>query len=298
MAKACLDLNTADNPLALRGWQRWGRRLRRRLVGVTGTAIGALSLLVGNQSCVTHQIGGNNYGVDREKALSTRVQLTLSYVQQGNWDAARTNLAKAKAISRRDARVFNAEAMVLQMEGELGKAERAFKTAIKRDASFSSARNNYGVFLFAQARYPEALLQFERCAKDLTYPKRAQALLNLGRVAKKMANNAKAKATLEQALRLDRALSPALLLLAQIEFEQAAYTQAKEYLRRFDQLGQPTAASLGLGLLLAREFGHQDQEASLWLALKNRFPYSEEYLVEQRRRKGAAKAASPVLPSP
>lgn len=250
-------------------------------------------ILMSLQGCVTRQTGGNNYAVDQEKALSTRVQLTLSYVQQGNWDAARTNLAKAKALKARDPRVLNAEAMVLQMEGESEKAEQAFLKALKRDSNFSSGRNNYGVFLVSQGRYPEAMAQFEHCAKDLNYTKRAQSLLNLGRVAQKMANNAKAEVSLKQALRLDRTLTPALLLLAKIEFEQASFAQAKQYLARFDQLAPPTAASLGLGIQLAREFGHHDQEASLWLALKNRFPYSEEYLAEQKRRQASDK--QPVL---
>jgi type IV pilus assembly protein PilF len=242
-----------------------------------------VALIVGLLAgCVTTTTGGRDKSVDHNAALETRVQLTLTYVQQGNRDQARVNLNKARDISSNDPRVFNAEGMLLQLEGETELAEAAFKNALARDPNYSAASNNYGLFLFKQERFEEALVAFERAGEDVEYERRDAALTNLGATALELQRPDKAKASFEQALRLNPRNSNALTALAQVEFNARNYSSAKTYLDRLQRFGRPTPASLWLGIRLERIFGNLDQEASLALALKNLYPYSAEYLEYKR----------------
>lgn len=237
------------------------------------------TVLVG---CVTTTTGGNEKRIDKEKAFDTRIQLTLSYIRQGNRDQARNNLNKAKELDATDVRIHNAAALLFQLEGESERAEQEFRAAIKKDPGYSSAHNNFGVFLRSRERHEEALEQFEAAGGDVNYDRRDAALINLGQTALALGLRDKAKASFEHALRLNPSAIDALTELAEIEFNDRNYAQAKAYLDRVGRVARPTAQSLWLGIRLERIFGNQDQEASLALALKNLYPYSNEYLEYKR----------------
>jgi type IV pilus assembly protein PilF len=63
-----------------------------------------------------------------------------------------------------------------------------------------------------------------------------------------------------------------------MSFINQEYAEAKKHLDRYQALGQQSARALLLGIRLERVFGNKDQEASYLLVLKNRYPYSKEYL--------------------
>ena len=220
--------------------------------------------------------------VDKDKALETRIQLILSYIRQGNRDMARSSLQKAKAINADDPRINNATALLYQLEGEPKLAEEEFKKAVRKDSNFAAAYNNYGVFLLSKQRYDDALEQFQKAANNLDYDRRDMALTNLAMTAQHLGMVDKAKADFEQAIRLNPRSVSALVALAEVEFEQRNYANAKAYLDRAARFNQPTPKALWLGIRLERVFGNKDQEASLALALKNLYPYSSEYLEYKR----------------
>jgi type IV pilus assembly protein PilF len=233
-------------------------------------------LLVG---CVTENIDGKQKkSVDKNKQLELHVQMAMGYVENGNRESARLHLTKAFDIDKNSAAATNAMAMLYQLEGEPTLAEEQFKLAVKRDKKYTLAHNNYGVFLYGQKRYTEALAEFETAAADLAYPSRSQALTNVGRAALKLGNNTRAQAALQHAVVLDRNNSDAMIELADLFFQKQEFADAKRYLDAYDAVGQRSPRSLLLGIRLERVFGNRDKEASLALALKNSFPYSKEYL--------------------
>ena len=231
--------------------------------------------------CVTTSTGPVK-NVDKEKALDTRIQLILSYIRQGNRDLARSSLQKAKAINAEDPRINNATALLYQLEGEPKLAEEEFKKAVRKDSDFAAAYNNYGVFLLSKERYQDALEQFQKAADNLEYDRRDMALTNLANTAERLGMQDKAKADFQQAIRINPRAVGALVALAEIEFEQRNYANAKAYLDRASRFNQPTAKALWLGIRLERVFGNKDKAASLALALKNLYPYSSEYLEYKR----------------
>jgi type IV pilus assembly protein PilF len=234
--------------------------------------------------CVSEQITGKEKkNPDKAKALELHVQMALGYVEKGNRESARHHLTKAFEIDSDSAPATNAMAMLYQLEGEQALAEENFKLALKRDKNLTIAHNNYGVFLYNQKRYQEAFAQFELAAADLANLGRSQALTNVGRAALKIGNDARAKAAFEHAGILDRRNAEAFIELADINFQNQEYADAKRNLDIYDSLAGSSARSLMLGIRLERVFGNKDKEAGLALRLKNNFPYSKELLEYQQK---------------
>lgn len=217
--------------------------------------------------------------IDLDKARQTHVQLGLRYLQNdNNREAARQHFYKALKLGPKDPRAHHGLAMLYQRDGEIAEAESHFKKALRYDGNFSMARTNYGVFLYRQQRYKEALAQFKRSAADLRYPRRSYALANYGRAALKLGQPEEAEQAFTRALALDRNLTLALLELAELKFNAGEYARAKYYLDLYSANNRQIPQSLWLGVRIEKIFGNRDREKSHALALKNLFPYSEEAL--------------------
>ncbi|MCH9691816.1 MAG: type IV pilus biogenesis/stability protein PilW [Gammaproteobacteria bacterium] len=217
--------------------------------------------------------------IDLDKARQTHVQLGLRYLQSGdNRETARRHFFEALKLGPKDPRAHHGLAMLYQVDGEMAEAESHFKKALRYDSNFSMARTNYGVFLYRQQRYKEALKQFKHSAADLQYPRRSYALANSGRAALKLGQREAAEQAFTRALALNRNLTLALLELAELKFNAGEYSQAKYYLERFSAKNRQIPQSLWLGIRIEKIFGNRDKEKSHALALKNLFPYSEQAL--------------------
>lgn len=227
--------------------------------------------------CVSES-GNPKRQVDKNKSLDLHIQLAQGYIDRGNREAARHHLRKATEINKNSPEATETLARLYQLEGESKLAEETFRKAIRAKKNFTLAHNNYGVFLFSAKRYEEALEQFELAAADLDYDGRAAALVNVGRTALLLGKNDRAKAAFEHASVLDRNSADAHIELADINFQAKEYAKAKDHLDRFQNSGQQSPRALLLGIRLERIFGNKDKEASYLLVLKNRFPYSREYL--------------------
>ena len=247
-----------------------------------GTGVLVLCLSVLLAGCVSQRSGGGAQEVNVQKALEAYVKLAIGYIENRNRESARHHLRKAFELDKNSAQATAAQALLYQVEGEAELAEENFKRALRLDPDFSQARNNYASFLYAHERYAEAFEQFTRVSRDLDYNNRDLSLLNLGRTALKMGNKERAKAAFEHAYNLNPRMPTLLLELAQISFEDEDYAQAKRYLDRYGELARQSAQSLLLNIKIERIFGNKDKEASHAMALKNRFPYSREYLEYKR----------------
>ncbi len=229
--------------------------------------------------CVTEQTSGaEKKAPDKNKALDLHVQMALGYIEKGNRESARHHLKKAYAIDGDNVPATGAMAMLYLLEGEPTLAEEQFKLAIKRDKKFTQVRNSYGVFLFNQKRYEEAYEEFEKAAADLAFNNRAEVLINVGRTALKLGKTVRAQSAFEHATILDRNSVQAYAELADIHFQKQEYAEAKKYLDVYARVNSHTAKTLLLAIRLEKVFGNKDKEASLAIELKNRFPYSKEYL--------------------
>ncbi|WP_053980672.1 type IV pilus biogenesis/stability protein PilW [Marinagarivorans algicola] len=224
--------------------------------------------------------GVHQVDADPRKALDTRIELGMKYLDTGNRDQALRQFLEVLDIDRKNPEALKGLALVHQMNGEIAEAEAAFKKSIRYadDSMISSAEFKYGLFLSRQQRYKEAMEQFESVATNLVFPQRAESLYFVGRCALALGNKVRAKAAFTHSLNLRKNSASPALELADLAYQEQDYSMAKKYLDRFNRYSEPSARSLWLGIRIDRTFGHKDKMASQAMALKNLFGYSREYL--------------------
>ncbi len=229
-------------------------------------------------ACVT-TTNAPEQNADLKKAEQTHISAGEGYLRRGDKDSARRHFSKALTYDANSAGANNGMALVYQLEQEWSLAEEHFRRALRADPKFSQARNNYGLFLYSQKRYPEAIEQLRIAAEDVEYPNRHASLANMGITQLKMGETDEAVRSLKQAVSIHYRLPAAHIELAEIYYTRKEYALSRfHYGQYVKMVPRQSSRSLWLGIRLERVFGDKDKEASYSLALKNLYPYSEEYL--------------------
>lgn len=235
-----------------------------------------VAILLGG--CYVQENPPENPKADPEKAVYNYVKLGLEYLALGETQQAKAPLKRAIEINPNSAEANGALALLYQHDAEPALAETYFKKAIEIKPGFTTGRNNYGMFLYSQGRYDEALAQLKIASDDTLYNKRAQIFYNMGVVYLKMNKSAEADAAFNKSKILDGGNPETYLEIAHMSFDNGEYTQAAEAYRTYVQLKpQQDARGLWLGIRLAKVLGKKDEEINYAQQLKTLYPTSEEY---------------------
>lgn len=211
-----------------------------------------------------------------DKVAAINLQLGVEYSKEGNYEAAIAKLQKALEIEPNYPSAHHVIAVVYEQIGERAQAEEHFKRSLELDPKDSQTLNDYGGFLCRLGRHAEAYPLFERALENPLYrtPERVHA--NAGVCAALAKDPGRAEKELRKALSIDPTLPNALLEMADLSYGQGENLQARGYLQRYLEVGRHTARSLWLGIRIERKLGDVDAVASYALALRERFPDSEE----------------------
>ena len=233
--------------------------------------------------CVS-TLDDSGYVSDTNKAGETHVAAGLEYLSTGEKESARRHFQSALDISDMNAAAHNGIAIVYQQDKDFVFAEKHFKRALQIDPDFSQARFNYSGFLVHTERYRDAEKNLLILVKDVTYSKRDLATLHLGFLQHKAGNDSAALESFKNAVGLNSRLSSAHEAMAVLYFEKKNYPLVAQSLNQYNQTrrGRPSAKSLWVKIRLEQIFDDKDKEASAVLALKNMYPYSEEYLAYKK----------------
>ena len=245
-----------------------------------------LSMMLGLAGCqtTTVQVDGikrDPLVADPIRAAQTRVAMAAELLKQGKLDQAQQAAERALEAEPNFPEANNIMALILQTEGSprnLAKAEVYFRQALAQRRDFPQARNNYGVFLFQQQRYAEAMSQLEIAATTLGYDNRGAALENLGQVALRLGQTERATQAFTQALRVNANSVLARQGMADILLRRNQVTQAAALYAELEALqatGTPDA--LWLGIKLARAQLNTRRQNELISRLREQFPNSAEY---------------------
>ena len=255
------------------------RRVSKRFL----EALLIASVIVSLASCVTQRQGAFSSDADEEEAEEAYVRLGLAYIQDENYERARRHLDRALEINDESAPALAAKALISQEQGEYDLAESRFRQALEYDPDYTRGRSHFGVFLYNQKRYEEALEQFRQASKDTDFEDRAGVFVNLGRAADRLGRHAQAAKAYRRAMQLDRGnlrahLGAVAALVDAGRYDEAGplFNQLKARIRRSSQASH-TPRSLWAGIRIAQHEGDQDEVASLALQLRKRFPDSEEH---------------------
>ncbi|CBL45759.1 Putative pilus assembly protein [gamma proteobacterium HdN1] len=214
---------------------------------------------------------------DEGKALRAYVQLGMAYIQDREMTQASRVLNKAAKINSDDAALNNAYGLFYLLEEDNKKAEEHFLRAIRSDAEFSAAYNNYATLLYNAGRYAEAVKYLKVATRQYRYDRRFQIYESLGNCYIQLNEQDKAEHAYLKALQLFPRLPNSMLGLAELYLEKGNYALSKQYLTQHEAIAKPSAKQLWVGIRLQRQLGDVDKLASYELALRRLFPGSPEY---------------------
>ena len=206
----------------------------------------------------------------------SNLELGIAYLRQGSYEKAMDKLDKAREADPNYSPIYNVYGLLYQQLGQDRKAEDNYKKAIRLNSGDSSTLNNYGQFLCQQKRLQEAEDTFLKAADNPLYETPEIAIANAGICAYNNEQPDKAEDYFRQALQINPQIAPALLLMAEISYNQDRAMSARGYLQRFQQISRHTPKSLWLGIQVEQELGDADAVSSYALLLKNGFPDSLE----------------------
>jgi len=221
----------------------------------------------------------NSYKSHSEQATEVAIanlNLGVEYMRQGNYEMALGRLNRARMARDDYAPIHNALGLVYQQIGEIEAAEISFKRAIKLDPSDSSSLNNYGLFLCQNQRFDEAEEHFLKAANNPLYSTPELAITNAGTCALSNGQLDKADNYFRVALKRNTRVTPALIQMAELSYEQGQYLPARGYLQRYLELTKHTPKSLWLGIRIENELGDSNAVSSYALLLRNNYPDTKE----------------------
>jgi type IV pilus assembly protein PilF len=229
-------------------------------------------------ACATEEV--LKPGVNPAESARSRVAIAAQYLQKGEQDKALRHLQRALEQDPKSWEAHSVMGVLMEQEGDDKRAEEHYRKAISLNEDYPQAHNNYGVMLFRLKRYDESIRQLSLAAGNLAYDRRESAYENLGKAYLAASDNAQARQAFEKALRLEPRLPEASLELAYMAFEAHDVPRANLYFQRHQKAldGEtPSARSLWLGTILARERGDREASASSAAMLKKLYPDSREY---------------------
>ena len=246
-------------------------------------SVGVLLLVTLLAGCVTVTDSRFAQEEDEDKAVDDYVQLATAYLSQGNYERSRKHLERALELQPDDAGALATQGLLYQTEGEPELAEQAYRKALRSDSGYTRGRVFYGAFLYGEGRYEDSQEQFQLASRDTAYEDRASVFYNLGRASEQVGDTETAVQAYRRALELGRGNPRWLLALSRSLVATGDYSAASRYYSRLVSMMQSNPRlqhnpeSLLVGIQIARHFQNYDQESSLALLLRNRFPDSEEY---------------------
>lgn len=220
---------------------------------------------------------------DDKRYEKRNLEIAHGFLVSGYPQRAISRLEKILERYSRSSRAYGMLGVAYQQQGEYALAEKNFEKSLNLNSHDSSVRNNYGTLLFEMGRYDDAKEVFEEVGRDIYYDNRSRAFENLGLVAVKQGEQARAKEYFSRALRLEPGLATSSLELARIYFAQGYYREAFEYYQQFEAHGRQTPDALWLGIKVARAVDRMSLAARYASTLRKLYPGSDEYR-EYRRR--------------
>ena len=211
-----------------------------------------------------------------EQASSFNAQLGANYMRSGDLERADEKLRKALEQDPRNADAHATYALLSMRLDEPERARDHFETALDLRSDDPDLQNNYGTFLCAQGDYEEGIEQFVQAAENRLYRTPAYAYANAGLCARDAGEPDAARRYFRQALEIDPRLSSVLLERADLELEQGQPGRAKEFHDRYNEVAEPTAASLWLGVRIERALGNPSAARAHGVKLLRNFRDSRE----------------------
>ncbi|MFA7495475.1 MAG: type IV pilus biogenesis/stability protein PilW [Acidithiobacillus sp.] len=211
---------------------------------------------------------------DSKAKAGIYTSLGTAYLQDGHPRQAVRELQMAIADNPNYANAYNVMGLAYEQLQQNDLASKAFQQALSIDSKNPEYRNNYGAFLVNTGAFRAAIPQLERATADPLYGTPQFAWTNLAQAYVGLKDPAAAHNALNRALYLVPNYPPALLMLAEMDFNDGKINSAYAHLQVVLAQEPDNANALLLAGEIATQQGRHRQAAAFWQRCVNAAPYS------------------------
>lgn len=211
-----------------------------------------------------------------EVRAKLHTELGAGYYERGQMSVALEELNMAIKIDPNYAQAYNIFGLVYGYLGDDRKAQQSFTKALQLAPNDAEIHHNWGWYLCTHQRERDSLAEFEAALRDPLYRTPEVALVNAGRCAQAIGDNAAAENYFRRALSAQPGNSLASLGLAQLSYESQRYDEARYWMKGVMRMTNPPPDALRLGACTERHLGDREAELSYISQLKNRYPDAPE----------------------
>lgn len=200
----------------------------------------------------------------------------LQNLQAGNLDAAEQSAKSVLKIRPDSADATTLMAVIEDRRGRAAQAGTYYKRAAELPPLDGGRQNNYGAWLCANGYPAESLVWFDRALNDPNYATPAAALANAGSCAARVGQHERAERDLRRALSLDPRNSFALGAMAENEYRNRRFFEARAFVERRLAAAPASASVLKLASQIEEGLGDKAAASRYVQRLRAEFPDAVE----------------------
>ena len=213
---------------------------------------------------------------DDNRRYQTRFELAVAYYQGGQYDAALEEVDKALAIRSRSPEANLLKGMIYERQGQRTSALEYMHKAMTYKPGDGDYMHNYGVALCANKNYAEGIKYLQQATNAQGYVRIANSWAAIGACYAEQGDRAQAEAAFKRAQEVDPRNAYALYQLANVMYNSGDLHAARQYFDKLNPFSEQNAATLWLGIKIARKQGDAVFGSQLARILRDRYPASAE----------------------
>lgn len=190
----------------------------------------------------------------------------------GQLDKAEAHARAALKADAKSADAYTLLGLVEERRGRSAEAGEHYAKAASLAPNAGATLNNYGVWLCRNGRAQESLAWFDRALADRAYRTPASALANAGECAGRAGQHDRVERDLRAALSLDPDNAVALGAMAEHQFRNGNYLEARAFSERRLGAAQADASVLLLASQIEDKLGDKVAAARYVQRLRTEFP--------------------------
>lgn len=196
-------------------------------------------------------------GINAVEAAKTRVSLGLTYLKNGNYVQAKTNLDKALEFAPRYGNVHFGLAHYYQQVSEYDLARQYYEQAMQLDRKNPNLINSYGAFLCEIGEYRDAQEYLLKAANFRAYSKTAETYENLAICSHRQGNVDDALSYIRTALKHQPGRARSWYMFVELLIGNKQWQEAKVAYRQYEKVVPVTADTLNLAIEIEQGLGNK-----------------------------------------
>jgi type IV pilus assembly protein PilF len=229
-----------------------------------------------NHNPPAYQQPVRTYKKQPAQAAIANTQLAIEYMKLGQLANARDCIERALTQNASNPDVQATAGLVYERLNEMGKAERAYESAVRLSKNDPRIANSYAGFLCRTGKTAAGEKMFNEVARSPLYQTPAIALVNAGVCVRGSGNLVEADRYFARALAIRPNMPEALLQQGNVAFDRGDAEQARDIVQRYLAVNPPTPEILWLGFRAQRKLGDPVAAAVYARRVQTEFPDSEQ----------------------